>query len=252
MGSAVVAVADGDAALAKDTANELAELLWQHRRDFAGSFLTVEQAVEQAAGLPGPVCLLDMGDNVGGGSPGDGTWIVHALARRGLSSFACLFDPAAADQASTAGVGSEVELRVGGKTDDLHGSPLVDTFRVAGIYDGRFEETQPRHGGVRHFDQGITVVLENSRGLSLMVTSRRVPPFSLRQITSFGIEPTDFQVLVAKGVNAPLAAYREVCPHFLRVDTPGVTSADMRRLDYQHRRRPMYPFEPDTTWSGHR
>ena len=30
--------------------------------------------------------------------------------------------------------------------------------------------------------------------------------------------------IVAKGVNAPLAAYREVCPSFIRVDTPGSTA----------------------------
>ena len=29
-----------------------------------------------AANMPGPVFLLDMGDNVGGGSPGDGTLLL--------------------------------------------------------------------------------------------------------------------------------------------------------------------------------
>ena len=68
-------------------------------------------------------------------------------------------------------------------------------------------------------------------------------PFSLRQLRTFGVEPERFRALIAKGVHAPVAAYAPVCPHLLRVDTPGVTSADLSRLTYRHRRRPMFPFE---------
>jgi microcystin degradation protein MlrC len=41
---------------------------------------------------------------------------------------------------------------------------------------------------------------------------------------------------VAKGVHAPVAAYGEVCREFIRVNTPGVTTADLSRLAYRHRR----------------
>jgi microcystin degradation protein MlrC len=75
-----------------------------------------------------------------------------------------------------------------------------------------------------------------------------VPPFSLRQLTSCGLDPTAFRCLVAKGVNAPLAAYAPICRHIIQVDTPGVTRADMRQLEYENRRRPMFPFEADTQW----
>ena len=68
-------------------------------------------------------------------------------------------------------------------------------------------------------------------------------PFSLNQILSCGLDPASFRILVAKGVHAPVAAYAPVCKHLIRVNTPGTTTADMRTLDYQHRRRPLYPFE---------
>ena len=58
----------------------------------------------------------------------------------------------------------------------------------------------------------------------------------------------EFDVIVAKGVNSPLGAYQEVCSHFIRVDTQGVTSANLDYFDYQFRRRPMYPFENDFDW----
>jgi microcystin degradation protein MlrC len=49
-------------------------------------------------------------------------------------------------------------------------------------------------------------------------------------------------------VNAPLAAYQPVCPNFVRVNTPGVTTADMTQLKFHHRRKPMWPFEPNTVF----
>ena len=87
-------------------------------------------------------------------------------------------------------------------------------------------------------------------GLTLMLTTRRMPPFSLRQLTTFGIKPEEYQLIVAKGVNAPLAAYREVCPTLIRVNTPGCTTADILSLPYDNRRRPMFPFEPDMEWEA--
>jgi microcystin degradation protein MlrC len=68
-------------------------------------------------------------------------------------------------------------------------------------------------------------------------------PFSLGQLRHAGLDPAAFRLLVAKGVHAPVAAYAEACRTFLRVDTPGVTSADLARLAYHHRRRPLHPFE---------
>ena len=38
------------------------------------------------------------------------------------------------------------------------------------------------------------------------------------------------------------------CKKLIRVNTPGVTSADLTQFAFDRRRRPMYPFELDTTW----
>jgi microcystin degradation protein MlrC len=244
MGSSFIAVADGDLTLARSAADELAGWVTTHRHAFVPDLPGVEEAVSRAADLDGPVCLLDVGDNVGGGSPADGTLIAHALHSRGLGrSFVCLCDPAAARQALDAGPGAKLQLSMGGKTDPLHGPPLVTTVTVIGVHGGRFTESQPRHGGKTAYDMGATVVVETSGGLIVMLTIFRTPPFSLNQLLSCGIRPEAYQVLVAKGVNAPIAAYRPVCKHFIRVNTPGVTAADPTLLPYRNRRRPMFPFE---------
>jgi microcystin degradation protein MlrC len=249
MGSAVVAVTDGDPDHAAAVARSVAGVWWDRRADFVGRLISPSEAVGRAAALDGPVCLLDMGDNVGGGSPGDGTVLAHELHRRRLGpSFVCLADPESVRVAAAAGVGNRLQIRTGGKTDALHGEPLELDVTVRGLFDGKFTESNPRHGGITSFDQGSTAVVESDGGLTLLLTTNRMVPFSLNQITSCGLDPVRFRVLVAKGVHAPAAAYAPVCKHLIRVDTPGVTSADLSRLTYRHRRRPMFPFEPETEW----
>ena len=250
MGSSVIVVTDDDPALARQLADDLAREMWRRREDFVGNFIGIDEALDRAAALAGPVCLLDMGDNVGGGSPGDGTLLAQAIDQRKMPrSLVVLHDPPSVAAATAAGAGATLAMQLGGKTDLRHGEPLHCQATVLGLFDGRFAEPQPRHGGFTTLDQGPTAILQTDAGLTVMLTSRRMPPFSLRQLTTFGVEPETFHLLVAKGVNAPLAAYREVCENFIRVNTPGCTTADILSLAYHHRRRPMFPFEPETEWT---
>jgi microcystin degradation protein MlrC len=253
MGSALLVVTDGDRALAEDIVNNWAQRqLWANRHHFVGHLIDIPTALKTASELEGPICLLDMGDNVGGGSPGDGTLLVHEMIRRHMHRpFACLFDPESVQQCVVAGEGGWLSLRAGGKSGALYGPPIEGNFQVLRLTDGRFEETEVRHGGARVFDQGPTAVVRGAIGttmLTLMLTSRRMAPFSLCQLTSCGIKPESFQIIVAKGVHAPVAAYESVCRHFIRVNTPGVTTADLSLLEFAQRRRPMFPFEPEMEW----
>jgi microcystin degradation protein MlrC len=65
---------------------------------------------------------------------------------------------------------------------------------------------------------------------------------------SVGVWPETKQVVVAKGVISPLAAYAPIAAEIVMVNTPGVTSSDLSTFTYHHRRRPLYPFEPDATY----
>jgi microcystin degradation protein MlrC len=260
MGSSVVVVTHDDPEAARRHALEAGDRLWDARDTFLPRLLGVTEAIDdvldgglggEAAGGArgtGPVCLLDMGDNVGGGSPADGTVLPRALHHRGVAgSFACLCDPRAAAAAHAAGIDARLTLAVGGHSPAWRGvadaAPLESTWTVTHLSNGRFREPQPRHGGLAEFDQGRTAVLRTDCGLSLMVTTHRMAPFSLEQVRHVGLDPGRFRILVAKGVHAPRAAYAEVCGEFVRVDTPGVTTADATRLAFEHRRRPLFPFE---------
>jgi microcystin degradation protein MlrC len=111
------------------------------------------------------------------------------------------------------------------------------------MHDGKFKEEQPRHGGQIHYDMGNTAIVVTKEGNMIMLNSKRIPPFSLAQLTSCGVNPATFDVVVAKGVNAPIAAYGPVCPAIIQANTPGVTQADMTKFNFQYRRKPLFPFE---------
>ena len=251
MGAATIAIADGDPELARQAADKMAAMLWDDRQQMVGQLSQIDDAMEQCERLlaesseePIRVCLLDMGDNVGGGSPGDGTVLAAELLRRKIGpSFVCLYDPQAVECSRQAGVGASLDVFVGGHSDQRHGEPLPLTQAIVkSLHQGRFHEDRPRHGGIVEFDQGLTAILEQG-SLTVMVTSQRMVPFSSNQLVSCGLEPTQFRFLVAKGVNAPIAAYQDFCQQFLRVNTPGVTCADLMSLEYVHRRVPLFPWE---------
>ena len=244
MGSSFLVVTDQNRPLAQQYADELAHYLTDHRSEFVAQLLEIDPAIELALDAEKPVCLLDMGDNVGGGSPADSTHLARVLYERQIDhSFVCLYDPESVQQAENAGSGNRLTLRMGAKTDDLHGEPLQCDVTVQSLHDGEYTETEVRHGGRQWGNMGRTAIVETDHGLTVQLTSIRDAPVSLQQLHCCGLNPASFQILVAKGVVSPVAAYREVCPTLIRVNTPGATSADMSSFDYQHRRKPLFPFE---------
>lgn len=242
MGSAVIVVSDSNEGLARTKANMVAEEMWERREQFAPEFLSVGKAVEKVNQIESsPVVLLDMGDNVGGGSPANSTAIALDWIKHGKGpAFVCLHDPATLSLAIESGAKACISAKIGDPS-----APVCGDFEVISLHDGKFSESEARHGGFSDFDQGTTAVLKSPDSkLTIMVTERRMAPFSLSQLTTFGVDPADFKMIVAKGVIAPMAAYEPVAKGgFLHVDSPGVTRADMTKLEYQHRRRPMFPFE---------
>ncbi|MCA1647943.1 MAG: M81 family metallopeptidase [Chloroflexi bacterium] len=250
MGMSFLAVADGDPAAARTAARSLADSAWQRRADLQGQAPSPAMALRRAAAAPrGPVVLMDVGDNIGGGSPADSTILLAEARRLGLPSLLqTLCDPQAVQACVRAGVGAQVTLAVGAKTDDRHGQPITVSGSVRIISDGRFEDPRPTHGGYRFFDGGPTVRLDTTEGYTLVLTSKRVGNTSIQQMYSLGIRPEEYQVVVAKGVISPRPAYGPIASEVILVDTPGVTAADLTTFRYQRRRRPLYPFESETTY----
>ena len=251
MGASFLVVADGDPRIAREQARWMAGRAWERRQEFLMGLPSPAEAVRIAASFDEfPVVLMDVGDNVGGGSPGDSTILLDEILEQGVGgALVVLWDPDAVQRCVETGLGAEVRLDVGGKSDGLHGRPITFQGVVSAISDGRFTDDEPRHGGQRLYDQGPTVVLETPQGHTLALTSKRMPPFSLEQVLSLGIDPGSKRIIVVKGVIAPRAAYEPIAKEIITVDTPGSTSANVFSFEYRYRRRPLYPFEADASYT---
>jgi microcystin degradation protein MlrC len=190
----------------------------------------------------GPVVLADVADNVGGGSPGDGTVLLAELIRQGAKGALVLIaDPEAVHACLRAGVRETVTVAVGGKVDRMHGEPVTVTGRVRALTDGVFRNRGPMRDGLVD-DQGRTAVLDVD-GITLVLTERKLPMWNLQQLRSCGIEPTEQRIIVCKGAIAHRAAYAPIAQQLIEVETPGCCSGDVRRFDYQQIRRPLYPID---------
>jgi microcystin degradation protein MlrC len=247
MGPAVTVVTDNDRALAEREAKRLSDMLWATRRQLKLHLPGAAGAVRQAmASRKFPVALMDMGDNIGGGSAGDGTFILSELLRQKAQGWVVVIaDAQAAQAAFRSGVGQPFDEMVGGKTDKMHGEPVRVRGRVKSLHDGKYIETEVRHGGGRYHDMGFTAVIEaegSTRDLPnlLLLTMLRSSPDSLNQLISCGVYPQRQHILVAKGTIAPRAAYEPVAARIIPVDTPGLTAVNPARYTYKHVRRPLF------------
>jgi microcystin degradation protein MlrC len=236
MGPSVLIVSDGDPERARQAADRLADELWRARERFTLPLPDAATAVAQALRADSlPVVLVDTGDNVGGGSAGDGTSILSELLRQGATdSVVCLFAPEAVRRCADAGVDSEVSLTTGDE-------PLTLTGCVRQLHDGTYVESEVRHGGRRVNHMGDTALVELPGRNLLILNSLRHPPFSLGQLTCLGIQPQKQRILVVKAAIAYKAAYAPIAGTIIEVDTPGLTAVNPERFSYRHIRRPLYP-----------
>ena len=252
MGMSFIAITDNDEELAREIVSQLAHEAWGLRDEFVGKAIDLDTALTYAAASPlKPVVLLDVGDNVGGGSPADSTHVLAAAQRLGVRNlFHSLCDAQAVRHCSSVRIGATVTLTVGARTDNMHGKPVEVNARLLHLDDGKFEDTGVTHGGFRFFDAGPRALLETSDGHFVLLTSRPMGNTSRAELTSVGLNPLDLQIIVAKGVHSPRGAFEPIAAEMIQLNTPGCTSADLSVLTYTRRRRPMFPFEPETEYDS--
>jgi microcystin degradation protein MlrC len=245
-GVSVLVTADGDADLAERKADELAGWVWELRDQLQPQLTTIEEAMrfsrEQSEGL---VILADGSDNPGGGAPCDGTIALAAMLAADFQGgvVGVLYDPETAARAHELGEGAEAEFRIGGKTDTMHGDPVVTTARVKRLGDGRFTFAGPMKRGCPG-DLGPMAVLEVG-GVEVVVASRRMQLLDTEMVRIVGVEPSEKRLLVVKSAvhfRADVGPWAET---IFDADTPGIHRPDFSCFDYMHLRRPIYPLDAE-------
>lgn len=192
LGWSVHVATDGDARLADELADELAERAWQTRLADTPRFVSVEEAVARTRELgwarrTGVICFTDASDVVGAGAPGDNTNIVAELLEhaRGLTVYVPLRAPAAVAELFERPVGAIVATSVGGRVDPSVNPTIPLYGRMAGSY-------RTEHYG--------RVVVLNCDGVHVVLTE--LPPFNVKPAfwSDVGLSPWEADVLVVKSL----------------------------------------------------
>lgn len=250
MGMSVLAV-HRDADASRSAAARVAAAVWERRHELQGSAMAIGEAFDRLAEHRGdkPLLMLDIGDNIGGGAPGDSTLLLaEAIARRSAGFATTLADPVAVASVAELPIGARVTVTAGAWSPDRVGEPVTLTGTLVGRHDGVYETATVAHGGFRYFDGGAMRAVTTDEGIHVVLTSKAVQAVTPAQFRVVGLEPTAFRAVAAKGVNAPRAGYAGICSGILEVETRGVTQNRVQEFRYEHRMRPMFPFEADAVY----
>ncbi|HEX9890295.1 MAG TPA: M81 family metallopeptidase [Nitriliruptorales bacterium] len=249
VGSQVVVTTDGDADLARTVAREVAEAVWARRDDFLQDHPDPAEAIERALVAEGrPVVINETSDNPGGGTPCDGTHLLRAMIEADLDDavFVGIFDPEVVEQAHEAGVGATIDVRLGGKTDDLHGTPIEATATVRILTDGEYTVEAPMGRGSR-VPLGRTALLRVGK-LDVIVISRGVQTIDRGPLILHGIDPTQRKVVALKSSNHFRSGFQDLAAAIVTTDPPGLTTLKMDTFAREISPRPIWPIDPDATY----
>lgn len=239
-GAKVLVYTDGDRAAAERLAHALRQEFWDMRELTRIQALTIEAAldrvVQQDEGL---LVLADVGDNPGGGAPGDATFILQAALARGIRDLALgLFhDPQAVQLCMDAGVGARMDLRLGGKLGPTSGTPIDLPVQIKALAENAqqsgLEGEDPIGLGAAAWVRGA--------GLDLVLVSRREQCFDPDAFSNLGIDLARERAVVVKSTNHFYAGFAPIAREVLYVDAPGTVRPDMAKIPFKVFRRPYWP-----------
>ncbi len=143
-------------------------------------------------------------------------------------------------------VSGRATLPLGGRGSRYDAGPLTLEVTLRRRSDGKFslEDKQSHLASVAGdcFDMGPTALVEH-RDILILLTSNRTPPMDLGQWKCVGVDPASLKVIGVKAAIAHRRAYDPIAAANYLVETPGPCSGDLRRLDFRHIRRPVYPLD---------
>ncbi len=244
MGPGVIVNADGDQALAEQTADELANWIWTNRERWQRPPLPVVDALMEGEAIGRhPIVLADHADNTGGGAPGDSTEILQTFLARSCRDSLILYivDPDAVAQARSAGIGQTVKLLVGAKSDPRQGQPVAMNATVRGLSDGEFTYDGPMYAGLTG-NMGPSAWIEQD-GVNVVLVTAHEQPLGPAFAKSLGIDCLSMKYIAVKSAVHFRASFEPFAGSIFNVDAPAIHSHDFASLDYQQRPRPMYPVE---------
>jgi microcystin degradation protein MlrC len=246
-------ITEGDETAAQDGLRELAGIAWEMREGGIPKQHDLDQVVRDFKennyrfGGKGPVLLVEPADNIGGGAPGDGTDVMRALLKYDVEGAGV----ALADAQSVAAlddvlIGGKITLPIGGKGSPLDPGPVTLEVELISRSDGVFAlEDEHSHlvGSLGKIIRMGPCAVVKHRGLTILLTSKKLPPFDLGQWRSQGINPEELSMIGVKAAVGHRVAYGKIAAGEFTVNTSGPCTSDITRLPYTRLRRPVFPLD---------
>ncbi len=247
-GASTVVVTNQNPDLAQRTSFDIASLAWKQRKQFVYQCGSLPEQVKIARELSSyPVILLDHEDNCGSGGTQDVMAVIREMVEQNLDgvAVAAVYDPGAVTEMQKAGVGKEMTITLGGKTEipslQLKPKPLELTGKVKVLSDGKWTVHGPMYTGVK-VDMGPTAVFDTGK-IKIVVVSLHHEPWDVGVFTSVGILPEKEKYLLLKSRIHYRAGFEGIGKQTLHCDGEGVTTSRYELLDFKKLRRPIYPLD---------
>ena len=246
LGTNSMVTTNDDRVLARHEALRIADLFWQHHEKMRVPLTSMAEAARIAKNTTGTTILVDAADATSSGASGDSNAILRELVKQGYNGSALIpiVDPAAVRDAFAAGVGAIIKTRVGGAVDPSRFIPLEIEARVRMLSDGAI--TSESYG--EQWFAGDTAVLQTG-ALTLIVTSRAVSLYDRSLFYAHGQDPSRFGAVIVKSPQCQPHMFRAWSARYIDVDAPGATSANLRSLGHTRCARPMFPLDPDVSFT---
>lgn len=192
----------------------------------------VLRAIEVSKTASRPVIIADTQDNPGVGGDSNTTGILRALLKHGAQDAALglMCDPAAAAAAHKAGVGAHIEIALGGCPQVAGDEPLLGSYLVESISNGRFVFGGPMMNG-KEADLGLMACLKID-GVRIAVSSTKAQLLDRNMYRAVGIEPERMKLLVNKSSVHFRADFAAIAQEILVVRAPGPFIADPAELPW--------------------
>ncbi|WP_370207010.1 M81 family metallopeptidase [Pararhodobacter marinus] len=245
-GARALAITDGDPALAEKIAREIGEKLWAEKDAIFQKVLTIDEALDLAAGHnQGPIVLADMSDNAGGGAPGDATFVLRAMLDRGLTSVVSglYWDPQLVRLCQDAGEGATLPVRLGGKVGPMSGDPLDLTVTIKRIVPGLAQTfgTLPVELGTSVWLSIDTGTNDPSENIDIVVNDIRTQTFHPDAFTQIGIDVQAKRHVVVKSSNHYRAGFAPIASVIIPIASPGAITPDFTAIPYKIRSLNYWP-----------
>jgi microcystin degradation protein MlrC len=242
-------ITEGDDAAAQAALRELAGIAWEMREGGIPKQHDLDQVVREfRPGGKGPVLLVEPADNIGGGAPGDGTDVMRALLKYDVQGAGvALADAESVAALANVPIGGKITLPIGGKGSPLDPGPVMLEVELVSRSNGVFE-LEDKHSHLvgslgKIINMGPSAVVKH-RGLTILLNSKKLPPFDLGQWRSQGINPEDLSMIGVKAAVGHRVAYGKIAAGEFTVNTSGPCTSDITRLPYTKLRRPVFPLDP--------